>query len=141
MPYVIKMRNTKGYVTGFYKNKDKEMKVSYHKHLSKAKIWKTEKGVKKALYKFIFKNKDEKIDEREFKILKKPNYELGISNYDKKEINNLNKNLNTNKENDYENKDELKDYNFIMKKYIIIKRKIRLIIKYIIDKKKYYLPE
>jgi hypothetical protein len=54
MPYVIKMRSTRGYVTKFYKDKQKNSKVSYHKHLKEAKVWKTETGVRKALFKFIY---------------------------------------------------------------------------------------
>lgn len=51
MSYLIKLKDTRGYVTNFY-TKQGIRKVSYHKHMTKAKCWKTEIGAKKALNKY-----------------------------------------------------------------------------------------
>jgi hypothetical protein len=51
MSYLIKLKDTRGYVTNFY-TKQGIRKVSYHKHMTKAKCWKTELGAKNALNKY-----------------------------------------------------------------------------------------
>lgn len=74
MPYIIKMRKVKAYVTNFYKH-DNEYSISYHKHINKAKIWKTEKGVQNALLNYIEKSGD---NIKNYMILEKSNSQLGI---------------------------------------------------------------
>jgi hypothetical protein len=74
MPYIIKMRKVKAYVTNFYKYNNR-YDVSYHKHINKAKIWKTEKGVKNALLNYIEKSDD---NIKDFMIVEKTNSQLGI---------------------------------------------------------------
>jgi hypothetical protein len=57
MSYLIKLKNTRGYVTNFYNRKGVK-KVSYHKHMTKAKVWKTETGAKKALSTYLEDNQE-----------------------------------------------------------------------------------
>jgi hypothetical protein len=87
MPYIVKMRKVRAYVTNFYKRGD-EYNVSYHKHINKAKIWKTEKGVKVALNKYL-KSSNEK--PKHFMVVEKSNSELGIFEYGKSTITYKNK--------------------------------------------------
>jgi len=69
MSYIIKMKGTRGYVSNIYKDKNGNMKVSYHKLMKNAKVWKTEDGVKKVLFKYIFESNTENSDD--FMIIKK----------------------------------------------------------------------
>jgi hypothetical protein len=68
------MKNTRSYITRFYK-KDGKQKASYHKHLKSAKTWKTKKGVENSLNKYI-ENSDKDINN--FTIIEKTNSELGL---------------------------------------------------------------
>lgn len=128
MPYVIKMRSTRGYVSKFYKNKD-ELKVSYHKHLKEAKVWKTEKGVINALTKFLDKNTD--IDVEDFMIIKKKNSELGIYESNNTEIKKEDK------------KEEVKNDIVVVKEKRVNKivQFLKTTFKYIKEQIKFYFPE
>jgi hypothetical protein len=131
MPYIIKMRSTRGYVSKFYK-KDDKYNVSYHKHLREAKVWKTEKGVGNAIIKFLDTNKD--LDANNFMILKKTNSELGIFEpYDKEPVF---------IKNEYEiDNIELEKEKKEIKILIKVKKFLISVFKYIKEQIKFYFPE
>jgi hypothetical protein len=62
--FYIKLPREKRYVSRFYKAKDKTPKVGLTDEHDKSKFWKSEKGAKNALYKYIF----ESGDNRQFEI-------------------------------------------------------------------------
>jgi hypothetical protein len=79
--FVIK--NDNNYLTKLSKKKDQKWEIVLSEHLKDAKRWKTEKGVRKILYKYIFEScdgkeyivvsKTERINEKNMDInIKKP---------------------------------------------------------------------
>lgn len=131
MPYIIKMRSTRGYISKIYK-KDDNYGLSYHKHLNEAKVWKTEKGVRAALFKVIYHNDD--INPEDFMIIKKTNSELGIYEPYKNDY----KDDVVEEEPDIESLPKPKKKNIIL---IKLKQFLNCGFKYIKEQIKFYFPE
>lgn len=127
MPYVIKINKVRGYVSNFYKNKKGELKISFHKHLKQAKIWKTEQGAKKGYYKILY---GKNYNPSDLKIIKKSNSRLGLVTEDDKEKLTITGDTSINEKNNQENKLKFKErFNIIFNKLISKIREIYLKIK------------